>query len=246
LFLTLATLLYLLPWQFSQFSLATQTASLFFTYSLGFISRSKLISFVKIQSIALLISYILMFANRMLITSLFVSLLCAIWIILLMDNLFNCDWHKNLKLKIYKILVMNVSIVFLTILCKKTLLQFIVTEDDSHIWDILKSKFNSNHQTFDTRLYTCAREFDYLERETFAKLCATNLLIVAAMNCLLYGIIEIYKFFHAKNTEEYVALLNFNNHPFLKLSEDAFKRRYLSKPVRFELTFSKKVHLRRF
>ncbi len=194
--MTLATVLYLLPWQFSQFSLATQAVSLFLTYSLGFISKTKLVAFMKTQTIALLITWTLMFANRMLITSLFFSLLCAIWIVLLLDYLTNLKWQKSLKLKIFKVLIANILIIFLSILCKKMFLQFIVTEDDSHIWDILKSKFNSSFNTFDTRLYTCAREFDFVEKETFTKLFVTNLLPVAVINFLLYGIIEIYNFFN--------------------------------------------------
>ena len=154
---------------------------------------------MKTQSIALLVSYILMFANRMLITSLFVSLLCAIWIILLMDNLLNVNWQQSLKLKISKFFAANILIGFLTFFYKKIVLQFIVIEDDSHIWDILMSKFKSNFHTFDTRLYTCAREFDFLERETFTKLLTTNLLTVASMNFLLNGIIEIYNFFHSQS-----------------------------------------------
>lgn len=199
--MTVATILYLLPWQFSQFSLATQAISLFLTYSLGFISKTKLVAYMKTQSFALLITWTLMFANRMLITSLFFSLLCAMWIILLLDYLTNLKWQKSLKHKICKVLIANILIVFLSVLCKKFILQFIVTEDDSHIWDILKSKFNRSFNTFDTRLYTCAREFDFIERETFTKLFVTNLLPAAVVNFLLYGIIEIYNFFNYKNCD---------------------------------------------
>jgi len=39
----------------------------------------------------------------------------------------------------------------------------------------LKSKF-SDHKTFDTLLYTCAKEFDFLERDTYHKLISTGLI----------------------------------------------------------------------
>lgn len=52
-FLTASTLAFLLPWQFAQFSLATQAACLFAVYSLGFLTRRKLVEFVISQSIAL-------------------------------------------------------------------------------------------------------------------------------------------------------------------------------------------------
>lgn len=55
-------------------------------------------------------------------------------------------------------------------------LLFSSPDDDAHIWDILKSKFSPQYHTFDTRLYTCAKEFDFLDMETIIKLCQTGLI----------------------------------------------------------------------
>jgi membrane-anchored protein YejM (alkaline phosphatase superfamily) len=46
-------LIYLLPWQFAQFSLATQAASLFALFALGFIKRKKMIEIISAQTVAL-------------------------------------------------------------------------------------------------------------------------------------------------------------------------------------------------
>jgi len=50
---TASTLIYLLPWQFAQFSLATQAASLFALFALGFIKRKKMIEIISAQTVAL-------------------------------------------------------------------------------------------------------------------------------------------------------------------------------------------------
>lgn len=52
-FFAASTLLYLLPWQFAQFSLATQLSSLFAMFALGFIRRQKMIELVSAQTFAL-------------------------------------------------------------------------------------------------------------------------------------------------------------------------------------------------
>lgn len=52
-YFTASTLLYLLPWQFAQFSLATQVASLYAMFALGFIRRQKLIEVISAQTCAL-------------------------------------------------------------------------------------------------------------------------------------------------------------------------------------------------
>jgi hypothetical protein len=187
LFLIFSTLVYLLPWQFAQFSLATQAASIFATYSLGFLSYEKLFSFVKCQTLALIACFILMFANRMLMTSLFASLLCSIWILLLFE-------HKISKIRLvsrWKILFIALmritALLFLIIISKKLILGKIFPhEDDSHIWDILKSKFDPSFFTFDTRLYTCAREFDFMDLETLSNVTITFLLPFACLHFTFY------------------------------------------------------------
>ena len=47
-----STVLYLLTWQFAQFSLASQMLSIFATYSLGYLSRNKLITIIKAHSLS--------------------------------------------------------------------------------------------------------------------------------------------------------------------------------------------------
>ncbi|XP_003377034.1 protein dpy-19 [Trichinella spiralis] len=57
------------------------------------------------------------------------------------------------------------------------------TEDDAHIFDLLRAKIFGLH-TFDTLLYTCAAEFDFLPFEYFKKTSATLLLPMAFVICI--------------------------------------------------------------
>jgi hypothetical protein len=187
-----STVFYLLTWQFAQFSLASQMLSIFATYSLGYLSRTKLITILKAHSLSLIICYVLMFANSMLMTSLFASVLGSIWLFLFIDSYILKMNELNANRIVIKCLITIVNVIlicFLIFVTKEYLLKWTFqVEDDSHIWDILKSKLNNRLHTFDTRLYTCAKEFDFLENETFFKLTKTFLLPFALVNFGFYAI----------------------------------------------------------
>lgn len=85
-FLTLSTLVYMLPWQFAQFDLSTQTLAVFGAFAIRYLTRPKLLGFIRAQTIALCLCFILMFGNRMLVTSLHASLLAAVWSTLLIEH----------------------------------------------------------------------------------------------------------------------------------------------------------------
>ena len=183
--LVFTTLAYLLTWQFAQFSLGTQAAAFYFTYILGFMSRKKLIKLLSVHTVSLILCFFFMFYNRMLLASFFSSILITIWILIYFDSLIRVSLRYKLVNLIIKVLFFFVLIVGI----KKYLLPLIcfIDNDDTHIWDILKSKlfflFSKNEfHTFDTRLYTCAKEFDFLQSETTIKLSKTLLLPVVLIN----------------------------------------------------------------
>ena len=189
-FISFATLIYLLPWQFSQFSLATQTLCIFVTYSAGFLSKEKLIAIIKSYSFGLIICFVLMFGNRMLITSLFSSLLFSIWIICWIET------KIGSKSKIKQFILNTIFLIVFVFGFKCIFFKFIIqSKDDSHIWDILRSKFDPSFRTFDTSLYTCAREFDFIDIQTLLKLTKTCLLPIAGLVFIFKGILIIKKFF---------------------------------------------------
>ena len=192
--LVVTTLFYLLTWQFAQFSLGTQAASIYFTYILGYISLKKLIKLLLIHTISLVLCFVFMFYNRMLLASFFSSILISIWLLIGLNYLLRRVTNKlNLMFSLIYFIAQVVSFFVLIVCTKKFLLPliFFIDNDDTHIWDILKSKMSkflqNEFHTFDTRLYLCAREFDFLEFETIIKLSKTLILPVVLINLVFCG-----------------------------------------------------------
>lgn len=84
---------------------------------------------------------------------------------------FYCLFFSTLRINIKNRLDLFVEtwLVFLRILLavtsslylKKVICDFLEVQDDSHVWDILYSKF-TDYKTFHTLIYTCSDVFDYL------------------------------------------------------------------------------------
>ncbi|XP_052002894.1 probable C-mannosyltransferase DPY19L1 isoform X2 [Xyrauchen texanus] len=132
--LVISNIFFMLPWQFAQFILLTQVASLFASYILGYLSPAKMQSLLVTHMISLAVCFLLMFGNSMLLTSFYASSLVSIW---------------------------------------------------AHINSLIKSKF-TNYKDFDTMMYTCAAEFDFIEADTLFRYIKTLLLPV---NVLIVGFI---------------------------------------------------------
>lgn len=185
--LIISTIFYLLPWQFAQFSLATQLVAIFLTNSLGFIEFSTFLKFNLSIFLSLIICFILMFANRMLLTSILFTFLASIFII----NLFEFLLIRKKIDKTWSIFfftLFKLAVLFILMIGIKRIINHLLNiEDDSHIWDILFSKINPLRHTFDTRLYTCAKEFDFLEFSTLVKVTKTLALPITVINFLFYA-----------------------------------------------------------
>ena len=59
--------------------------------------------------------------------------------------------------------------------------------DDSHIFDIFRAKF-TDYKNFHTQLYTCAKEFDFLEYDTYIKLSKTCLIPAVLLVWITLGL----------------------------------------------------------
>lgn len=114
-------------------------------------------------------------------------------------------------------------LVILMFIFKKYILNFFLQqEDDSHIWDILKSKFDPKFHTFDTRLYTCAREFDFLELQTIFNLASTLLLPIALANFIFYLFLTIKKFICNESITSQDTLILYNMFQLISFSIISF------------------------
>ncbi|XP_063964392.1 protein C-mannosyl-transferase DPY19L1-like isoform X1 [Lytechinus pictus] len=177
---------FMLPWQFAQFALLTQTLAVFATYMLGFAGSTKVRCILQGQSIGLFVSYIMLFGNEMLLTSFFAACLLTVWIILFMEPLLEklpfriIIWICQLNLLCGGTLVVKLVI--------STLLQ---VEDDAHIANLFRSKF-SGYKDFHTMLYTCAAEFDFMPTETVISFLKTLILPSSAI-AILFTIVHLFR-----------------------------------------------------
>uniref|UniRef100_A0A8P4GF21 Dpy-19-like 1, like (H. sapiens) n=1 Tax=Dicentrarchus labrax TaxID=13489 RepID=A0A8P4GF21_DICLA len=167
--LGVSNLCFMLPWQFAQFVLLTQVASLFASYILGYLAAAKMQSILVTHMITLGICFILMFGNSMLLTSFYASSLVSIWAIIALRDRFAQVFKPG-------IITWVCRIYFSFMFCFFCPFQ-------AHISGLIKSKFTS-YKDFHTLMYTCAAEFDFIELETPVRYLKTlllpiNMLVVA-------------------------------------------------------------------
>ncbi|XP_065521875.1 protein C-mannosyl-transferase DPY19L1 isoform X2 [Lathamus discolor] len=171
--LCVSNIFFMLPWQFAQFVLLTQIASLFAVCIMGYIDSCKLQKILAAHMVALVVCFILMFGNSMLLTSYYAASLVVIWGILELSP----KVLKSSRREVYVWVIEGCAWLFGTVTLKSlTSLAFGIA-DDAHIGNILKSKF-IGYKDFDTLMYTCAAEFDFMEKETPVRYTKTLLLPV--------------------------------------------------------------------
>uniref|UniRef100_A0AAQ5XQ89 Dpy-19-like 1, like (H. sapiens) n=1 Tax=Amphiprion ocellaris TaxID=80972 RepID=A0AAQ5XQ89_AMPOC len=177
--LGISNLCFMLPWQFAQFVLLTQVASLFASYILGYLAAAKMQSILVTHMITLGVCFILMFGNSMLLTSFYASSLVSIWVIIALRDRFAQVFKPGIVIWVMQ----GLAWVGSTVLLKFLLSTILGASDDAHISGLIKSKFTS-YNDFHTLMYTCAAEFDFMELETPLRYLKTlllpiNVLVVA-------------------------------------------------------------------
>uniref|UniRef100_A0A8D0VRN3 Dpy-19 like C-mannosyltransferase 1 n=2 Tax=Sus scrofa TaxID=9823 RepID=A0A8D0VRN3_PIG len=142
--LCISNVFFMLPWQFAQFVLLTQIASLFAVYVVGYIDICKLrkIIYMHMGLLAMKPHFLKINVSEL-----------SLWVIQ------GCFW------------------LFGTVILKYLTSKIFGIADDAHIGNLLTSKFFS-YKDFDTLLYTCAAEFDFMEKETPLRYTKTLLLPV--------------------------------------------------------------------
>ncbi|XP_058689171.1 probable C-mannosyltransferase DPY19L1 isoform X2 [Poecile atricapillus] len=137
--------------------------------------------FVLLTQVSLLVCFILMFGNSMLLTSYYAASLVVISGIL--------EWSpkvlKRRKREFYVWVIEGFAWLFGTVTLKYLTSLVFGIADDAHIGNILKSKF-IGYKDFDTLMYTCAAEFDFMEKETPVRYTKTLLLPVVLV---VFGVI---------------------------------------------------------
>ncbi|XP_011829955.1 PREDICTED: probable C-mannosyltransferase DPY19L2, partial [Mandrillus leucophaeus] len=155
--LCLSNVAFMLPWQFAQFILFTQIASLFPMYVVGYIKPSKFRKIIYVNMISVILSFILMFGNLMCLSSYYSSSLLMTWVII----------RRNI-----------------------------------HLSDLIAARI-LRYTDFDTLIYTCAPEFDFMEKATPLRYTKTLLLpVVMVITCFIFKKI-IFLFYSRKKLLEH-------------------------------------------
>nr|KAF6418255.1 dpy-19 like 2 [Rousettus aegyptiacus] len=196
--LCLSNVAFMLPWQFAQFILFTQIASLFPMYVVGYIEPSKFQKIIYMNMISVLLCFVLMFGNPMYLSSYYSSSLLMTWVIIL---------------KRYKIQRLGVSeLNFWLIqgfgwLCGTIILKFLTSKilgvsDHIRLSDLIAARI-LRFTDFDTLIYTCAPEFDFMEKATPLRYTKTLLLPV---------VMVITYFIFKKSSREILCVLSANTY----------------------------------
>ncbi|XP_009079668.1 PREDICTED: probable C-mannosyltransferase DPY19L1 [Acanthisitta chloris] len=179
--LCVSNIFFMLPWQFAQFVLLTQIASLFAVCIMGYIDSCKLQKILSAHMVSLIVCFILMFGNSMLLTSYYAASLVVISVILELSP----KVLKSSRREVYIWVIEGCAWLFGTVILKYLTSFVFGIADDAHIGNILKSKF-IGYKDFDTLMYTCAAEFDFMEKETPVRYTKTLLLPVVLV---VFGVI---------------------------------------------------------
>uniref|UniRef100_A0A915L3G7 C-mannosyltransferase dpy-19 n=1 Tax=Romanomermis culicivorax TaxID=13658 RepID=A0A915L3G7_ROMCU len=182
-FISCVTVCFMISWQFASFVLSTQVGCIFVVYVLGYARGETLKSVTHGFLIGLATSFVLLFGNEMLLTSLFFSSLITLLLILSIER-----FYQKLYFRPVVVFMQILSFAVGTLSIKFLFGQIFHVKDDAHVFDILRSKF-TDYSDFHTRLYTCAAEFDFLGAETFWKLAYTLLLPVGLILLLLIAVL---------------------------------------------------------
>ncbi|XP_035109042.3 putative C-mannosyltransferase DPY19L2 isoform X3 [Callithrix jacchus] len=157
--LCLSNVAFMLPWQFAQFILFIQIASLFPMYIVGYIEPSKFQKIIYVNMISVILSFILMFGNAMYLSSYYSSSLLMTWAIILKRN-------KILKLGVSEL---NIWLIQGSVWwCGTIILKFLTSKllgvsDHIRLSDIIAARI-LRYTDFDTLIHTCAPEFDFMEK----------------------------------------------------------------------------------
>ncbi|XP_073189007.1 protein C-mannosyl-transferase DPY19L1 isoform X6 [Lepidochelys kempii] len=179
--LCVSNVFFMLPWQFAQFVLLTQIASLFAVYVVGYIDFLKLQKILCVHMASLALCFVLMFGNSMLLTSYYAASLAVIWGILELSP----KLLKRSRREVSLWAIEGFAWLFGTVTLKYLTSRIFGVADDAHISNLLKSKF-IGYKDFDTLMYTCAAEFDFMEKETPIRYTKTLLLPIVLV---VFGVI---------------------------------------------------------
>lgn len=169
------SLIYLLCWQFAQFTTVAVLGIVYALYAVGVVPALPMLLVLLGTSYGFLNNVVLQFGNSLLVSSpLAGSLLGVLLLYLFLEPIFqHLPFPTNTMAQLSFLFVSCAA-------CKIELSRIFGVEDDTHILNILRGKF-TNYSDFHTLLYTCSPEFDMLPQESIQRLNETLLLPVVGL-----------------------------------------------------------------
>ncbi|XP_036102789.1 probable C-mannosyltransferase DPY19L2 isoform X1 [Molossus molossus] len=169
--LCLSNVAFMLPWQFAQFILFTQIASLFPMFVVGYIEPNKFKKIIYMNMISVLLCFVLMFGNPMYLSSYYSSSLLMTWVMILKRN--NIQRLRVSELNFW--LIQGLGWLCGTIILKFLTSKILGVSDHIRLSDLIAARI-LRYTDFDTLIYTCAPEFDFMEKATPLRYTKTLLL----------------------------------------------------------------------
>ncbi|XP_013143702.1 PREDICTED: probable C-mannosyltransferase DPY19L1 [Papilio polytes] len=160
----LCNCLCLLFWQFSQFIFFAQLG-IYFLMEQFYIIETKVLSiFLHSHFCGLHMAILFLQGNDMLKSSMYTSSFVVIFVYCLFFSSMRISIKNttDIILESHLIVFRFICVGFATIYLKIFIGNFLEVEDDSHIWDMLFSKFSTEYRNFHTLIYTCTDVFDFL------------------------------------------------------------------------------------
>ncbi|KAL1781731.1 putative C-mannosyltransferase DPY19L2 [Sigmodon hispidus] len=162
---------FMLPWQFAQFILFTQIASLFPMYVVGYIEPSKFQKIILINMASVIFCFILMFGNPLYLSSYYSSCLLMTWAIMQKKNKIQRLGSSELQFWLIQVCAWWSGTIILKFLTSK----ICGVSDHIRLSDLIAARI-LRYTDFDTLIYTCAPEFDFMEQATPLRYTKTLLL----------------------------------------------------------------------
>uniref|UniRef100_A0A8P0ST91 Dpy-19 like 2 n=1 Tax=Canis lupus familiaris TaxID=9615 RepID=A0A8P0ST91_CANLF len=182
--LCLSNVAFMLPWQFAQFILFTQIASLFPMYVVGYIEPNKFQKIIYMNMVSVLLCFVLMFGNPMYLSSYYSSSLLMTLVIILKRN-------KIQRLGVSELnfwLIQGCAWLCGTIILKFLTSKILGVSDHIRLSDLIAARI-LRYTDFDTLIYTCAPEFDFMEKALIfhtLQLLAFTVLAILIMRLKLF------------------------------------------------------------
>nr|XP_012218263.1 PREDICTED: C-mannosyltransferase dpy-19 isoform X1 [Linepithema humile] len=183
-----STICSLCTWQFSHFVFTTQVVAILILKWLKIIPYDFYKNFCMVHILAVMATTKLT-NSTLIICSFYTCLMFSSNVVSFIIKLL--QFH-NLKREI----ILEIAI---TIIFTKWIKSYILySEDDAHVFNILKSKL-TDYRDFHTMLYTCSAEFGFLQYKTYEAIIKTLLLPTA----ILAGMLALYYWYRNFKMNDY-------------------------------------------